>query len=240
MTSRASPRRPTIVPASGVLAAPDRDEVHVVVGRRGAWSPAPRPPARRPGSGGVHVGHRHVADPAEDALQHRQREDAGVGLGQLALVDDLERGRARPRCSATNRRAQPLGQPRNGRAASDTAPGGDVHGEGHEVVGQRQARPARRWCRPPCPGPPGWTRPRWGVTITPGRPNSGRRRGRLLHEDVERGAAHVAGADGVGQGLLVDDAAPGHVDDAHARLGLGQAGGVEQARPSPWSWPRAG
>jgi hypothetical protein len=47
----------------------------------------------------------------------------------------------------------------------------------------------------------------------------GRVGGRLGGEHVERGAPHVTGPDGLGQGRLVDDAAPGHVDDADARLG---------------------
>ena len=52
--------------------------------------------------------------------------------------------------------------------------------------------------------------------------------GRLGGEHVEGGAADVPAADGVGQGLLVDDAAAGDVDDADAGLGLGQEVGVDE------------
>ena len=51
---------------------------------------------------------------------------------------------------------------------------------------------------------------------------------RLLGEDVESGPGHDAVADGLGQRLLVDDAAAGRVDDADARLGLGQQVAPEQ------------
>ena len=50
--------------------------------------------------------------------------------------------------------------------------------------------------------------------------------GRLGGEHVEGGAADAAVADGVGQRVLVDDAAAGDVDDAQAGLGLGQQVGL--------------
>ena len=71
--------------------------------------------------------------------------------------------------------------------------------------------------------------PRCGVTTTSRQVEQRRLGGRLAGEHVERGAADAAVADGVGQGRLVDDAAARHVDDAHARLGLGEAVGVDQA-----------
>ena len=46
--------------------------------------------------------------------------------------------------------------------------------------------------------------------------------GRLLGEHVESRPLDLAGPDGLGQGVLVHDAAPGGVDDPQARLGLGQ------------------
>jgi hypothetical protein len=60
------------------------------------------------------------------------------------------------------------------------------------------------------------------VTTTSSSSNSGESSARLFDEHVDGGAGDVARADGVGQGLLVDDAAAGHVDDADAGLGLGQ------------------
>src|SRR5204863_2357351 len=54
-------------------------------------------------------------------------------------------------------------------------------------------------------------------------------RGRLVDEDVERGAGDVAARDRVGEILLVDDAAAGAVHDAHALLHLGDGGAVHQA-----------
>ena len=46
--------------------------------------------------------------------------------------------------------------------------------------------------------------------------------GRLLGEDVEPGALHVPRTDRLGQGVLVDDAAAGGVDDPQTRLGVRQ------------------
>ena len=51
--------------------------------------------------------------------------------------------------------------------------------------------------------------------------------GRLHLEHVEGGAADVARLEGRGQRALVDQAAARAVDDAHALLGLGQRGGVD-------------
>ena len=47
--------------------------------------------------------------------------------------------------------------------------------------------------------------------------------------DVEAGAADLAGGDGVGERLLVDEAAAGGVDDDLSLLGLGEQLGVEHA-----------
>ena len=43
---------------------------------------------------------------------------------------------------------------------------------------------------------------------------------RLVHEDVERRAGHVARFERVGQSVFVDDAAAGAVDDPHPLLHL--------------------
>ena len=53
------------------------------------------------------------------------------------------------------------------------------------------------------------------------------RGGRFLLEDVDGRAGHMARSEGVGQGLLVDQAAAGAVDDARAFFQLGQPGGIE-------------
>ena len=51
--------------------------------------------------------------------------------------------------------------------------------------------------------------PRWGADDDRGQFEERRLGGRLLGEDVEAGALDLSVADGVGQGLLVDDPAPG-------------------------------
>ena len=54
------------------------------------------------------------------------------------------------------------------------------------------------------------------------------RRRRLLHENVEGGAGQVAGLEGVGQRLFVNDAAAGAVDDAGALAHQGHLAGADQ------------
>jgi hypothetical protein len=56
----------------------------------------------------------------------------------------------------------------------------------------------------------------------------GRLSGGLDRPDVDGGTGHDAVLDGGGEGRLVDDPAPGHVDDPQPRLGLGQQRRVEQ------------
>ena len=51
--------------------------------------------------------------------------------------------------------------------------------------------------------------------------------GRLVDVDIERRAGNLAGYDRVGEILLIDDAAAGAVDDAHAGLHLGEGGFVD-------------
>ena len=58
--------------------------------------------------------------------------------------------------------------------------------------------------------------PRCGVTTTLSSSNSGRVGARLLGEDVEAGAGDPALLERGVQRVLVDDAAAGGVDDAHA------------------------
>ena len=68
----------------------------------------------------------------------------------------------------------------------------------------------------------GRRRPQVGGDHHRGQLEQRRLGGRLLGEHVEAGPLDLAGPDGLGQRLLVDDAAPGRVDDAEAGLGLGQ------------------
>ena len=106
--------------------------------------------------------------------------------------------------------------------------GADVDGEGHELAGQGQAHLLGDGVAGLVLGLAGLA-PRWGVTTTWGRSNSGGVGGGLVREDVDGGAAHVADADGLGEGVLVDDPASGDVDDADARLGPRQQVLVDEA-----------
>ena len=65
------------------------------------------------------------------------------------------------------------------------------------------------------------------MQTTLGWPKSGLLGGGLLDEHVEGGAGHMAGIEGRAQRRLVDEAAAGAVDDAHALLGLGEVLGRE-------------
>ena len=62
-----------------------------------------------------------------------------------------------------------------------------------------------------------------------------RPRVRLRPEDVERGARHLARANRVGERLLVDEPAPGSVDDAHAVLHLRECPAPRSPRVSSFS-----
>ena len=153
-------------------------------------------------------------------LQHRQREDARVVVGQLALVLDLDQRRDAV-VQALEHRAQPLGQREEGLHVLGGFAGGDVDGEGHEVAGQREhdllgdhhaglvlrlgraGREVRRHDHP--------------LEGEERRLGAG-----LLVEHIEGGAADPARADGAVERGLVDDPAPGAVDDAQPGLGLGQ------------------
>ena len=65
------------------------------------------------------------------------------------------------------------------------------------------------------------------MQTTFGWPKSGFSRRRLGGEDVEGGAGDVACVERLAQRRLVDEAAAGAVDDAHALLGLGEVLGRE-------------
>ena len=53
---------------------------------------------------------------------------------------------------------------------------------------------------------------------------------RLLAEDIEGGPGHLAGAQGLDQGCIVDQLAAGAVDDAHVLPHRGQRRGVDNPR----------
>ena len=207
-------------------AAPQGDEVHVVPGRRRLRLPHHETPL---------LGHLRGVDEAdrlrrhrrEQTLQHRQAEDAAVVVGHLALEGQLQRLH-RPAGQPAEEPAQPLGQRQEAPHGLRRLPGGDVDGVGHEVAPQRQ----HDLLGDRLPGL---------VLGLDGRGaevrgdhhglqlEQGALRGRLLGEHVDGGALHLTGDDGVRQRLLVDDPAPGDVDDADPRLGLGQQVPADQA-----------
>ena len=114
------------------------------------------------------------------------------------------------------------------RATSSPGAAGDVYGVRHEVAGQGQqdglgdvdARAILRLL-----GGGAQVRRHDGLRQLEQRGVGARLRG----VDVEARTADVAGLDGVGQGLLVDEAAAGRVDDDLALLRLRQEVGVEHA-----------
>ena len=229
---------PASVPAKAWPAAAQGDQVHVVLGRCWSW-PRDRQALLLGHRRGVDVGHRLVGQAAEEALLHRQGEDPGVVVGQLALVLDPElvgqlgqEGGEQP--------AQPLGQGQERPHGLGGLGRRHVHGEGHEVAGEGQAHLLGDGLARLVLGL-GGAGPEVG-----GDDHAGQRR--TAASSVVGSSAKTSMAapptwpstDGVGQGLLVDDAAPGHVDDAHAGLDLLQRPRRRSARRCRGSWPRAG
>ncbi len=123
-------------PGQRVFATPQGDEVHEVVGGGGLGLPHLHAPLLGQ-LGGVHVGHRLLTGAAEDALQHRQGEDAGVGVGELALVLHLEGGR-RALGQGGEQGAEPLGERQERAHGLRRLARRHVHREGHELTGERQ------------------------------------------------------------------------------------------------------
>ena len=208
-----------------VVAARERDEVDVVPGEAGGGlahlDAALGRHLRR-----VHVRHRLVGHRAEQALQHRQGEDAGVVVGQLALVLDRRGVPATPSASAPKRLPSRSASGRNGRTVSVasaaltfTANGTNSPARARpDLLGDRVARLVLRLAG---------AGPEVRGDDDLGQVEQRRLGGRLAGEHVERGAADAAVADGVGQRVLVDDPAARHVDDALAGLGLGQVVGAD-------------
>ena len=179
--------------------------------------------------GRVHVRHRLVADAPEEALEQRQGEDAGVVAGDLALVLDRRAWRCRRRRATRSSSPSRSAIGRNGRTVSEASAALTLTANGTKS-------PAR--ARPTCSAmvSPALSCASCGAGAevrgdhhrveaeqrrlgawAPWRTRRWRRR--------RRGPSAIASA----SAGLVDDAAAGHVDDADARLGLGQQLGVDQA-----------
>ena len=158
ITMRCSPRRPPSVPAIVVAAAAERDQVDVV-GRRCRADLADLDAVLLGQLRRVDVGDRLVADAAEQALQHGEREDAGVVVGDLALVADLDASPARPRPASANSRPSRSASGRNGRTVSFASAALTLTANGTNSPARASSHHARRWCRRPCPAPRGcWRR----------------------------------------------------------------------------------
>ncbi len=182
---------------------------------------------------GVDVGDGLVSGHREQALEHGQRQDPGVVIGQAALELDVERGRKLPGQGGPEP-AQALGQrqPRPNRLGNLGR--GDVDREGHELPGQRQLHLL------------GDRHPGLVLGLPGAGPQVGRhhhlveleeRRGRdrLVLEHVQGGPGHDPVRNRLGQSLLVDDPTAGGVDDSNAGLGPGQKIGTDAARWFPGS-----
>ncbi len=203
----------------GMVAAPDGHEVDVVTRRRGrglADLDAPLFGQAR----SVHVAHRLLAHLAEDALEHGQGEDAGVGVGQLALEADLEHVR-HPSGQRRIQLAEPLSQGEEGAHGGRRLGRAHVHGEGHELAGQGQANLLGDGVARLVLGL-GRAGAEVGSDDDLRQLEQRRARGRLRGEDIDGGPADPAVPDGVSEGVFVDHPATGDVHDPQVRLGLGE------------------
>ena len=176
---------------------------------------------------GVDVGDGVLGDVGEQALERGELPDRHVVRGDLAADLDVELHRHR----AGERGEDPaelLDQVDAGAHLLGDGAAGDVHGIRHEVAPSARrtdlatATPAFSWAS-------SVEAPRCGVTTTDSWREQRAVGARLLGEDVDAGAGDPALGDGVGEGLLVDDAAAGGVDDAHGRLDLGERLLADQA-----------
>ena len=86
----------------------------------------------------VDVRDRLVADPAEEALQHGEPEDARVVAADVALEARSRRVGGSSGASEPNSRPRRSASGRNGRSVSCGLGGVDVDGERHELAGERQ------------------------------------------------------------------------------------------------------
>ena len=191
-----------------VPAAAHRDQVHVVDATSTSTSRAPRRRARSPAAGAFTNVTGSSLDAAEQTLQHRQCEDAGVVVGESGP-------RSRPRATSARRpparrtAAQPLGQRQERAAPSRDASAALTF----TAKGTNSPASASSTCSAMV-SPALSCASRVRRAEVRGHHHAGqaeqRRLGRrLLVEDVERGPADPAALDGLGQRRLVDDAAPG-------------------------------
>ena len=169
-----------------------------------------------------------VAHRTEDPLQHRQRQDAGVVLGEVAFVADLQL-RRHTFGQAREQPAERLTQRQERLDALGRFGSVDVDGEWHELAGQGELdhlgdgvaglvlRLSRRRAEMRCDD----------HGIEPEQRALGHRLGR---EHVERGTTDAAGAYRLGEIVLVDDPTAGDVDDPQIRLGVGKQRGVDDPR----------
>ncbi len=187
---------------------------------------------RHPTVGGQRrcVDERHllVDHRGEQAAQRRQPQDLDIFGSQLAahLHGQRHRGRIGQR---TDQQTELAHQVQPGRHLLADGSAADVDGVRHELAGQGQLHAGGHIGAGPV------LRLGGRGTQVRGHHDLGQLEQRAVgarfgREHVQAGGAHVAAGDGVGQGLLVDQAAAGGVDDDDARLGLGQVLLAEQAR----------
>ena len=168
----------------------------------------------------VDVRDRVLGDVGEQALEGGELPDRHVVLGDLATHVDVElhgdragEGREDP--------AELLDEVDAGAHLLGDRAAGDVDGIRHEVAAEREAHRPRH-------GDTGLLLGLVGRRAEVGRHDDrlvGEERAvgaRLLGEHVDAGAGDATLGDGVGEGLLVEHAAAGGVDDAHGRLDLGE------------------
>ncbi len=133
-------------------------------------------------------------------------------ISSVSGSPSLRHERILPSCSA---------RPMNGRTVSDTSVAATL-----TAKGTKSPLRARMTCSAMVTPALSWASaveaPRWGVTTTEDSSNSGDSVVGSLANTSRPAPWHLTGADGLGQGLLVHDAAPRRVDDPEARLGPGQ------------------
>ena len=143
-------------------------------------------------------------------------------------VLDLE-AVGKPVVEAGEAPAELLGQPQERPHRLGHLGGGDVHGEGHEVAGQCQDHLLGDGDAGLVLGL-GRRRPEVGGGHHARQREQRRVGARLGGEHVEGGPGHLAGLQRLVERLLVEDAAARGVDDAQARLGLGQEVAPDEPR----------
>ena len=176
---------------------------------------------------GVDVGDGVLGDVGEQALERGELPDRHVVRGDLAAHLDVELHRHRAG-EGGEHPAELLDEVDAGAHLLGDRAAGDVDGIRHEVTAQGQAHRLRHGDTGLLLGLLGR-----GAEV---RGDDDRLVGeeravgaRLGGEDVEAGAGDAPLGDGVGEGLLVEHATAGGVDDAHGRLDLGERLLADQA-----------